>query len=332
MKKLLVILLSALMVCGVGYLGFVIFRSKNIVNVEIVGSMQTLYVIDEELDFEDAQLKVTYRNGDVKLVKLDKKRVDVTSFSTSLQTHGTMKIVYKSAVLEVEYDVINKGLYYVEETVNKTPGNNQSPTYYSKTNTPMLFYIKEDGQLEHYYKSGAKYAMHDGAYDTSYKYQIYGDTLNVYLGTEEVSYKLKADYNDQEGTTALKSVTERTDNNGLVEYRLERSYAYYKNFKTDRTIKTVQVDLSYANPTTYGGEQYITFTKGDTIESSGKEIYLIVTFANPLSSYMSLVYVHVTDGMVTRNSLNTSQVTDLAHMICRYEGEDFEINYRVKNG
>ena len=54
MKKVIVVFLVILCSCGVGYLGYLIFRSKNIDTVELVGNMQTLYVVGDEIDFEDA--------------------------------------------------------------------------------------------------------------------------------------------------------------------------------------------------------------------------------------------------------------------------------------
>ncbi len=334
MKKVLIMILTAICACAIGYLGYVIFNAKSIDSVEIVGEMQTLYVVGDDLDFQEAQLKVTYKNGTIKMVDLDKKRVDVTSFSTSLQTHGTMKIVYKSAVLEVNYDVVNKGLYYVSGNYVTTPSSTvPSVTNYSRTTAPMLFYIKDNGELEYYYKEGSKYLMHDGEYNKSYKYEISGDTMRVYLGGDEASYELKANYNS-EGTMTLKSttITTMSNNPDIITRKVEKIYTYYEHFKTDRTISSVAVDLSKTTSTNYGSSQYIIFEKGDNIETSKKVILLQVNYANPLSSYMSTVYVHVCDGMVTRNSLDTTKVTDIAHMLCRYEGEDFDINYKVVNG
>ena len=111
MKKFILIFLVVVCLGGIGYLGYVIFNAKSIKTVEIAGNMQTLYIVGEDIDFQDAQLKVTYKNGDIKMVDLNEKNVDVTLFSTSLQTHGKMKLIYKSEILEVEYDVIGQGLY-----------------------------------------------------------------------------------------------------------------------------------------------------------------------------------------------------------------------------
>ena len=47
--------------CGIGYLGYLIFMSKNIEKVELTGNIQTLYIVGDEIDFEDSKLKVTYK-------------------------------------------------------------------------------------------------------------------------------------------------------------------------------------------------------------------------------------------------------------------------------
>ena len=71
MKKIVWIVLAILCACGLGYIGYVIFQAKNIETVEISGNMQTLYVVGEDLNFGDAKLKVTYKNGNIRMVDMN---------------------------------------------------------------------------------------------------------------------------------------------------------------------------------------------------------------------------------------------------------------------
>lgn len=333
MKKFILIFLICICLGGVGYLGYVVFNSKSIESVEISGEMQTLYIVGDDLNFQDAQLKVTYKNGNIKMVDLSSKTVDVSLFSTSLQTHGTMKIAYKSFVLDVEYDVVYKGMYYVSKETTSTASSTSSSSgvSYTSNSTPMMFYLDNNGVLDYYYKENGKTYMHDGSYDKSYKYIIDGDTIQVYLGNDEIAYEIQANYNSS-GTMTLKSVTLNTMDYDpdIVASKEEKIYTFNSSFKTDRRISSVEVDLSQTSYITQGSYKFVTFKVGETIKSSEKVLLLKVNIAN--DSYLSTVYVYITDSMVTRNSLDTSLVTDLGHMLCAYEGQDFDINYKVVNG
>ena len=120
MKKMIVIFLIILCSCGIAYVGYLIFRSKNIDKVELVGKIQTVYVVGDEIDYEDAKLKVTYKNGNIKMIDLDSKSVDIEYFSTSVETNAKMNILYKSETIEVEYNVLRKGAYYLNSSETKT--------------------------------------------------------------------------------------------------------------------------------------------------------------------------------------------------------------------
>ena len=67
MKKFILIFLSVICVAGVVALGWLIFNSKSIASIEIDGQIQTLYIAGQDIDFEGAKLKVTYKNGNVKI-------------------------------------------------------------------------------------------------------------------------------------------------------------------------------------------------------------------------------------------------------------------------
>ena len=145
MKKVISIILVIACIAGLGFLGYVVFRSKNIVSAHIDGQMQTLYLVNETTtpDFEDAKLKVTYKNGTAKYIDLKSKSVKINDFSTSIQTHGVMKITYKSQTIEVPYNVIKRGLYYMKSHQMKTSG--QTPvvtTFNSIKDTTIMFSLE----------------------------------------------------------------------------------------------------------------------------------------------------------------------------------------------
>lgn len=332
MKKIVLIVFSLLCFCGIGYLGYMIFNAKSIKTVEIVGNMQTIYVVNEAIypDFENAELKITYKNGSVKMVKPTTDNVEVKSFSTSLKTHGTMKLVYKSEVIDVDYNVVNKGFYYTSLNVTTGPEETLSADEksYSRFTSPLMFHIGDDGVLEYYYKDGSNYHMHDGNYDSTYRYEMVADEMLIYLGGENPDYRLKAIYNP-EGVLTLKSVTFKTSSTDpdIIVSKTEKTYKFYENFKTNRRVSTISVDLS---KTVGYEENAVNFTVNSTIKSSGKIILLNVTYGN--DNFLKTVYVHVTDKMITRNSFDTSKVSGIAHVMGVYEGVDFDFAYRVKNG
>ena len=82
MKKFILIFLSVLCIAGVGALGYLMFNAKSIASIEIEGQMQTIYVAGQDIDFENAKLKVTYKNGSVKFY--------VTLLSLPLKTLGCL--------------------------------------------------------------------------------------------------------------------------------------------------------------------------------------------------------------------------------------------------
>ena len=337
MKKAIVIVLSLLCVVGVVYLGYVIFRAKNVESIEIVGEIQTLYVANEcvEPNFQNAELKVTYKNGSVKMIKLTNDKVTVPTFSTSLADHKTMKIIYKGEELEVDYDVVNNGLFYVSSKtfVDVDDAVNPTPTTYTASSAPLMFYIGQDGELEYYYRENGKVYMHDGAYDDSYKYEIVGGTMNIYLGKDEPSYKLTSNYNT-EGTTSLKAVNTTVTDLGIIASRETRVFSFYEEFKTDRRIQGVSLNFDKTSnvikdPSDYQ-ESIVVFNVHDTIKSSGETILLEVKYSND-KLYMGKVYVYVSDDMIVGASFVTNLVTEIGHMSCVYEKQDFTVNYKVEN-
>ena len=217
MKKIITIILIVACLAGIGVLGYVIFRSKNIESVAIEGQMQSLYFVNETTtpNFDDAKLVVTYKNGNIKKLDITSKNVKVDDFSTSLKSHGTMKITYKSQTVEKDYDVIESGLYYISKEAEKT-----ADTSYNPSSTPdialneanIMFYLSSDGVLQYYSRkfSGNYWCLNDGAYDENYYYEIKGDTLVVNFlkaNGDKDSYNIKANYDDNGELTLTSTST-----------------------------------------------------------------------------------------------------------------------------
>lgn len=326
MKKVIWIILAILCVCGIGYIGYVIFQAKNIDSVEIAGNMQTLYVVGEDLNFGDAKLKVTYKNGNIRMVDLNEKNVTVTLFATSTEDHKTMKITYKSEVLNVDYDVIKKGFYYVSSISTSTGTSLPGTVDHTIGTSPYMIYIRGDGTLDYYYKDAGKWYMHDGVHDSSYNYKITGDTMKVELGDENF-YDFKAKYNTN-GSMAL-SCIDLTKSGTDPDIITQKKEYTYKNYETAvQTIEKVEVD--YSKVATIGTNHVIEFKKGETIESSGKQLFLKVNYVDKL--FLTEVYVHICDEMVSgAQGLDTSAVTSTDHAYGFYHDFDFSINYIVVN-
>ena len=247
MKKFILIFLAAICVAGVVALGYLVFNAKTIATVEIEGQMQTIYVAGQDIDFENAKLKVTYKNGSVKFVDMGNKNVKISQFSTSLKTHGKMKITYKSQVLELDYDVIEAGMYYLSSDQSfYADGTVSHPkTYEDAKSSPTLLYIRTNGELDYYYLDGSgRYCMYDGSYDKSYRYEIVGDALKAYLGSEDNVIEIKAHF-DLSGNVEYKFTKFNTNAQGLNISKNVKTFKHY-SMKSEqyRNITSASVDIS----------------------------------------------------------------------------------------
>lgn len=330
MKKFIMIFLSVVCIAGVVALGWLIFNSKSIASIEIEGQIQTLYVAGQDIDFEDAKLKVTYKNGNVKYVNMTNKSVKISRFSTSLQTHGKMKIAYKSQMLYLDYDVIKAGMYYVSNSQSfYADGSTSDPLTYDAKSAELLLYIRDNGELDHYYLDGSgRYCMHDGSYDKSYKYEIVGDSLNAYLGSEDNIISIKADYST-DGSVAYKYTKVNTNSEGLNISKNVKTFSYYEMKSEEyRTITNSDVDLSRTSGVV---GNVVTFSRNTTIKSANKTMFLLVAYDN--DHFMHAVFVHICDEMITNNSLDTSEPVESDTMYIHYKKgaghADAAIHYRV---
>lgn len=335
MKKFLIGLLLVICFAGVGYLGYVIFQSKNIDTVEIVGDMKTLYLVGDDLDFGDAKLKVTYKNGNMKMVDMTKKNVKVTLFNTSLATHAKMKLTYKSAVLEQEYYVINCGYYYLSKAVT-TSSVTQTRTL-TINNTDEIMRINEYGQVLYYSKKNGNWYLNDGEYDSSYNYTITGDTMNVSLGGNK-SYQIQASYLESGIARIVSTKLNRNSaDEDVVTSKEVREYTFYDTSKLKvSSIKVDYKDVSTVNYKNNDGNniKVLTFKRGQTLESSGQKLYLLVNYIitadSAFDGVLGKVYLNIPDEILD-GELRTGNVTNNVpdRAFCNYEGKNFEIYYVV---
>ena len=284
MKKILLAILVVICLCGVGILGYMIFSSRNIVSAEISGNIKTLYVVGEDLSFGDAKLKVTYRNGNIKMVDLDSDTVEVAYFTTSVETHGTMEITYKSQVVKVNYNVIKKGYHYLTQRKMNTITTGS----YALSSTPEMIYIGGRGTIKYYSKVDGKWYLHDGEYDKSYKYSVVGDTMTVKLGRDDYQLSIKADYNEN-GTMLLRStfITRNATDPDIVISKEEKTYRHYNT--NELKVNTVSVDYSKVSTTNYSGKSVLTFNVNDTLETSKNKELLVM----PKETVMGSLFYYI---------------------------------------
>ncbi len=332
MKKILISILVAICLVGVVYLGFVIFKAKNIESVELVGEMQTLYMVDDKIDFENAKLKVTYKNGNIRMIDPRSNDVKVDLFTTSTLDHRTMNITYKSFTNKVEYNVIQKGTYYIDRIVEKTSTESTpvSSPIYNKDTTSTVLSLEDKGAVRYYKKIDGKWFLNDGIYDKSYSYSIKGDSIYVKLG-ENDSLILKANYDAEKNNSALiylSSTKELTSSDGeFVTSRTQTTYKWIST-ETDRRVASIKLDLTKANAKvdpTQTSREYVTFNVDQIVED--KEIYLEVNLVNQYY-YIPNFYVRVSSEMMD-NMFNTTEPNGLSFSYIYYETKRADLFYSV---
>ena len=321
MKKFLIIIMAVGLFCGAVYLGVAIFGSLNVKEIEIVGQMQQIYFVGDDVNFGDAKLKVTYQNGDMKMIDL-KKNVKVSLFSTSGygKYHGTMKITYKSQTTEVDYTVLDRTSYIVSNIVKKTSSGTTNVSQKSK----KIIEFGENGICKYFEIKNGKYFLHDGNYDNTYNYKIIGDIIYLNLGSE--TYELKANVDGNNLNVIATSKHYASSNSEIIDYIIE------SEFETTNLIKTNNYNEKKTNLTLYYGEKKFTIDtnspnkivlipKGKTINESG--ICLMVDYDNG-----EIYYVYITQDMLTGN-INESYNNQSFNLRGYYEGREFTIFYKV---
>lgn len=341
MKKLLVIFMIILCSCGIGYLGYLIFRSKNIDTVELVGRIQTVYMVGDEIDFEDAKLKVTYKNGNIKMIDLTSKSVDVEYFSTSVETHGKMDITYKSETIEVEYDVIRKGAYFLssyEEKKYDTPNNAVTAQgSFTTEDTKEMIYLDSAGVVKYYERKlgpdnkNLVWFMNDGFYDKNYTYTITGSEINIKL--KDKTYSATVKYSDS-GKMYLSYEELFTIADTKIVYKQKtKTFEYNVELKTDQSVQAVGQNVVY---NLLSGNNFVDFIVGETYEKRNPDIYVKATYAQYATegagSQYRNVYVRVAHSMITTSLDLTKPHPDntTASATVEYMGRQATMKYTVR--
>ena len=327
MKKVIVIFLVLLCSCGIGYLGYMIFRSKNIDTVELVGNMQTLYVVGDEIDFEDAKLKVTYKNGNIRMVDLDSSTVEVTYFTTSVETHAKMNLIYKSAVIPIEFNVIQKGAYYLKnyKLVSTSSPNSSSTTNesYTISNTKEMIYIDAGGICKYYTKNANGWTMIDGNYNSNLRYSITADTLSVNVG--KTNYDIKVEYLDSGKMNLITNKVTKIGNTELINSYETRVFEHSDEMKTTQSVGAVQVANDLLN------NNCANYIVGQSISQCNTPVYLKATYMQYNSGHQfRTVYIQVESSMVTRNFSTSKKNSTGTYATLSYAGfNDIALFYKV---
>lgn len=339
MKKIISIISIVLVIGVIVVFGVLVSKSANVEAIEIVGEVQTIYFVNStnDVNFNDAELKITYKNGNVKVKKLTKDLVDVNFFSTSVENNGTMKISYKSKDIDIGYSVISKGLYYLSEKntqtyTGKRITESNSGTLVAGVNdngedittSEEMIYFGDDGVCDYYYKTTvdgrSNWVLINGNNNSDYYYKITGNLINVHLGEQRV-LNLSANYSKY-GNLSLNCVEKEYAENStdFIKSKTAMNFTYYE-MKGNRTFTASDVSI-YSN-------YDIEFDKGSKFSDSTYDIYLKVNYKNDY--FLKTVYVKFNETMFnTENEFNTSSVTENDRVAkCHFNGVQFEFAYKV---
>ena len=315
MKKLILALFIVALLGGVGYLGYLIYVNQSVKSVELIGSPQTLYLTGDKIDYEDAYIKVTYNNGNIKEISLDSSSVQISMFSTSDvrtggNSHGTMNIVYKDNTFKVDYDVMQRGFYYVssESTITSTSKEPVATGTYNTSNTPCAIYFDDGGKLLYYVKdwSDGGYTLYDGNYIDEYSYELVKDEIKITAGKDVFS--IKAMYDADLRQTVYKADKYSVDDNGLQSSKNTRIFDYYKEgaLLLNNDFKAT-LDFSKESrkdtATSVSEPALLIEVSGDGYNSGDYKVFLHLKFmAN--NNFLLNVYVRVFDQMFDDGGLN----------------------------
>ena len=336
MKKIISIIAVCLVVAGLVIAGVFLFKNSNVQSIEIIGDVQTIYFVDSatEVNFNDAELKITYKNGSVKLKKLDKNLVDVANFSTSIENRGLMKISYKTQSIDIGYSVICRGMYYLseknEDTFNGTSVSSKSSGLLTagvddknidNTTSTEMIYFSENGVCDYYSRenSSSEWYADNGYYNSEFYYNISGDTLNVHLGKNKVYNFVTAFSNDGEMSLTCVENEYVSEHSEFLKKKTIRHFKHYE-MKGNRTLTKDDVSV-------YCKDE-IVFAKNSKFEDSKLDIYVKVTYKN--DGFLKTVYVRFNETMFAGNGLSTSVVTPSTTRVeCFYNGVKFNLEYKV---
>lgn len=322
MKKVIIATFAVFIVCGLFYVGYLIFGSLNVKEIEIMGQMQQIYFVGDDINFADAKLKVTYQNGNIKILDL-KDNVKVSLFSTSGhgKYYGTMKIAYKSQTTEVDYSVIERTSYIISSEVKKT----SSQTITLSNSMQRIIEFQKDGKCRYFEIINGKYYMHDGNYDSSYNYEIVGDLILVKLNDK--NYEIKTSINGNELDIKAVSKYYSQTNPEIPNYIIETTFKTANLIKTNNTNeKKTNLSLDYSkikfSIESSGLSDIILKIPNDkTIDDSG--LCLKVDYDNG-----EIYYVYVTKNMLNGN-INKNYTNQSFNIEGYYQSRKFIIIYKI---
>ncbi len=319
MKKFILILLSVALFCGLAYVGFLIFGSANVREIKIVGDMQQIYFVGDDVNFGDAKLEVTYQNGSQKTIDMAGK-VDVSLFSTSGygKYHGTMKIAYKGQSVDVDYTVLDRTSYVISKEVKKTSMSTTTLT----NQTKRIIEFKSGGKLKYFEIKSGKYLVHDGAYNSDYAYKIKGDKILVTLGDK--NYEMTTEIVGNQINLVANSYYYSSVNAEIPTYVIETEFETTNLIKTNN-VNAVKTELEIDKSSLKSGFSYsgnvLLIPEGKTVEDAN--LRLKVNYDNG-----EIYYVYITNKMIRDNLIHGSQ-TQSFNVRGFYESRPFVIVYRI---
>lgn len=323
MKRILIAAFAAVAVFGIVYIGYLIFGSLNVQQIEIVGNIQQIYFVGDDINFGDAKLKVTNQDGSVRLLDLN-GNVKVSLFSTSGygKYYGTMKLTYKSQSIDVDYSVIDRTSYIIESEIKKT----STQTIKLSNATKRIIEFQKNGKCRYFEIIGGKYYLNDGNYDDSYNYQIIGDTIKVSLGDDK-NYEIKTKRNGNQLNIEAVSKYYSQTNSDVINYIIETKFATTNLIKTNNTKENktkLEIDYSqkeFGLDNTNANYVVIKIPQDKSINDSG--ICLKVDYDND-----EIYYVYITNKMLN-GQINQTYANQSFHINGYYEGREFKIFYKI---
>ncbi len=317
MKKFIIIFMSAILFCGVVYFGYLIYNSSSIASIEIVGDMQQVYFVGDNINYADAKLKLVYKNGSEKTIAMQ-GNVEVSNFSTAGfgKYHGTMRIAYKSQTTEVDYVVIDRTAYKIESERKIT--NSTSTNIISSQKRIIEF--KENGICNFYKVKSGKYFKNDGAYDQTYNYKIVGDKILVGLGSG-LSYEIKPEVSGNQIIIKAYTYYYTDSSQEFLSYKIETIFKESSEIKTNsQTQNKTEFQIYYDECKVKRENNVLIFSKGQSIEDAN--IYLIAEYDNG-----EKYYVLITEAML-KNKLNDEHQVDTFFIRGYYQSRPLTIYYR----
>lgn len=324
MKKILLMIFLVALTVGLVYLGYIIFGAANVKEIEIVGDVQQIYFVGDDLNFGDAKLKVTYQNGTSKFIDMQgNSSINVSMFSTFGygKYYGTMKIEYKNQVAEVDYTVIERTAYIIDSETKITS--------YGKTNvsqtTKKIIDFKKNGKLKYFEIISGDYFVNDGEYDSDYYYEIVGDTIFVHIGAETI-YEIKAIKSGGEISVEATSKHYSNKHADIVDYVIETKFKTTNliktnNYKQEKTDLDIIYDKLAFTSQKENGKTVLNIPKDKTIKESG--LYLKVDYDNG-----EVYYVYITNRMLS-STLRQDNDGETFNINGYYEGRKFTIFYKI---